>query len=168
MNFIDINQSILRIIILIIITACAPQELLIQLPAKSENPVDFSGEWVLRGTDRNNRKALNKAISETNGVHDHDVFLGRTSGSGSVYVFLESGKNLKITQTIHGLFISFDRAVVEEYRFGEKRIISVGQVEAQRVSGWVGSELVIETLDKHGMKMTEIYKLLSDVERIRR
>ena len=65
-----------------------------------------------------------------------------------------------MTQTAHGLFISFDRSVVEEYRFGENRIINVGEVEAQRVTGWEGTQLVVETLDKNSMKMTERLQLL--------
>ncbi len=87
---------------------------------------------------------------------------GRGSGrfrGGLVYVFLETGSALKLTQTEHALFISFDRSVVEEFRFGENRVVSVGQVEAQRVTGWENDELVVETLDKNGMKLTERYRL---------
>ena len=77
-----------------------------------------------------------------------------------MYVFLETGSSLKVTQTQHALFISFDRSVVEEFRFGENRIISVGAVEAQRVTGWEGNQLVVETLDKNGMKLTERFRLV--------
>ena len=78
---------------------------------------------------------------------------------GLVYVFLETGTALKVTQTAHALFISFDRSVVEEFRFGESRLVSVGEVEAQRVTGWEGTQLVVETLDKNGMKLTERFHL---------
>ena len=74
-------------------------------------------------------------------------------------VFLETGRRLKLTQTDSGLFISFDRAVVEEYRFGENRRISIGEVEAQRVSGWIGEHYVIETLDDDGVILREEYWL---------
>jgi len=74
-------------------------------------------------------------------------------------VFLETGSALKVTQTEYGLFIAFDRAVVEEYRFGESRIVNVGEVQAQRVTGWEGEELVIETLDRNSMKLTERFAL---------
>ncbi len=83
------------------------------------------------------------------------------SGRAAVSVFLESGESLKITQTASGLFISFDRAVVEEYRFGENRLVSVGPIEAQRVSGWEGSRFVNETLDKGGAILAESWELAS-------
>jgi hypothetical protein len=70
-----------------------------------------------------------------------------------VYVFLETGAYLKVTQTAHALFVSFDRSVVEEFRFGESRIVSVGEVQAQRVTGWQGDSLTVETLDRNVMKL---------------
>jgi hypothetical protein len=76
-----------------------------------------------------------------------------------VNVFLEYGNALKITQTDYGLFVSFDRAIVEEYRFGERREITVGPIEAQRSSGWEGRSYVIETLDSDNMRLTERYRL---------
>ena len=54
-------------------------------------------------------------------------------------VFLETGANVKLTQTDDGLFISYDRSVVEEYIFGEHRIATVGPISAERASGWRGS-----------------------------
>ena len=83
----------------------------------------------------------------------------RKAGETSVNVFLETGRALKITQTDFGLFISFDRSVVEEYRFGEKREINVGPIVADRVSGWEGGAYVIETLDQEGAKLIERYRL---------
>jgi len=86
----------------------------------------------------------------------------RSSGS-AVQVFLETGELLKISQTADGLFISFDRAIVEEYSFGENRIVSVGPIEAQRVSGWQDRTFVIETLDKEGGLLTESWHIDADV-----
>lgn len=83
-------------------------------------------------------------------------------------MFLEAGESLKVTQTEHGLFISFDRSVVEEYRFGEKREISVGPVIADRVSGWEGDTYVIETLDVDGAKLIETYRLFDNGRQLRR
>ncbi len=84
----------------------------------------------------------------------------RVRGSGpSVWLFFETGTALKITQTAYGLFISFDRAVVEEYTFGEKREVSIGPVEAQRASGWDGERFVVETLDEDGALLTESWRL---------
>ncbi|MGI9249288.1 MAG: hypothetical protein ACR2QI_09755 [Woeseiaceae bacterium] len=57
------------------------------------------------------------------------------------------------------MFISFDRAIVEEYTFGENRVVSVGPIEAQRVSGWQEGVFVIETLDDQGAILTESWHL---------
>ncbi len=77
-------------------------------------------------------------------------------------MFLETGKRLKITQTPEGFFVSLDRSVVEEFRFGESRTISVGQIEAERVSGWDGAVYTVQTLDKDGMKLTDRFWLSDD------
>ncbi len=77
-------------------------------------------------------------------------------------MFLESGESLKITQTASGLFISFDRAVVEEYRFGEDRIVAVGPIEAQRVSGWQDGRFVTQTADDAGAILSESWELSED------
>lgn len=77
----------------------------------------------------------------------------------SVSVFLRSGNRLKISQTPYGLFISFDRSVVEEYRFHEHRRVNVGPIEADRVSGWVDDRYVIRTLDSDGALLEESYAL---------
>ena len=64
-----------------------------------------------------------------------------------------------MSQTEHGLFISFDRSIVEEYTFGENRTVAIGPVEAQRVSGWEGQSFVVETLDENGYLLTESWAL---------
>jgi len=79
-----------------------------------------------------------------------------------VWIFIETGKRLRVTQTGDGLFISYDRAVVEEYTFGENRTASVGPIEVQRVSGWIGQELVIESMGKQGYVLTETWALDDD------
>ncbi len=81
-------------------------------------------------------------------------------------MFLEMGESLKITQTPYALFISFDRAVVEEYSFGENRPINIGGADAHRVSVWEGNAYVIETLGEKGMKLTDRYSLAEDNERL--
>ncbi len=76
-----------------------------------------------------------------------------------MHVFLHFGKSLKITQTDHGLFISYDRSVVREFTFGESRLVTVGPIEAQRVSGWEGNNFVVETLDTDGTTLFEHWHL---------
>lgn len=85
-----------------------------------------------------------------------------------MHVFLESGAALKLTQTPHALYVSFDRSVVEEFRFGENRMISVGEIQAQRVTGWIGNTLTVETIDRNSMKLTERYQLIDNGNTLQR
>ena len=154
---------------------CAAPEMLPPRDGTVPAGIDFSGTWQIVSDQRADQQRLRQAIRRTDGISDDDLFRrpdhdstdrNRRSGSSSikgglVFVFLETGSSLQVTQTEHGLFISFDRSVVEEYRFGENRIISVGEVQAQRVTGWEGNQLVVETLDKNSMKMTERIELVN-------
>jgi len=158
----------------ILLVACAPREVLAPRDGTVPVGVDFSGDWIIQSDQRADQRRLREAIRRTDGISDDDLFRRRDRDStdrdrrsrdsgvkgGLVFVFLETGSSLKVTQTPDGMFISFDRSVVEEYRFGENRIISVGEVQAQRVTGWEGQQLVVETLDKNSMKMTERFQLL--------
>jgi hypothetical protein len=155
---------------LLLLGACSTPEVL--EPRDGAVPVgtDLSGDWVMRQISPAERRRIRDAINKTDGVDEEDIFKPKSAArtasrsrrsrkGGLVYVFLETGTALKVTQTEHGLFISFDRSVVEEFRFGENRLVSVGEVEAQRVTGWDGNQLVVETLDKNGMKLTERFQL---------
>lgn len=157
---------------LMLCTACVTPEVLEPLPADMPPGVDFAGQWELAGDRAELDRRINDAIRRTDDVRDDRVLAApapdprrggrRSSGrvkGGIVYVFFESGSNLKISQTPDGLFVSFDRAVVEEYRYGERREIRMGQATASRVSGWDGDDYVIETLDRNRMKLTERYQL---------
>jgi len=152
---------------LAVIVGCAAKEALVPKSAISAGN-NLTGQWQLR----ENSEAAAKRIREAEfaaaggyeplipeGNHSSDRSTRRDKGGASVHVFLESGRSLKITQTDYGLFISFDRAVVEEYRFGENREVSVGPINADRVSGWEGNSYVIETLDDNGAKLIEVYQL---------
>lgn len=77
----------------------------------------------------------------------------------SAQVFLEYGESLKISQTDFGIFISYDRSIVEEYTFGENRLVTIGPIEANRVSGWEANAFVVETLDDDGTTLTESWHL---------
>ena len=136
------RRYLLLLLAPLLLSACASKVVLQPRSAAVPVGVDLSGQWRLQGDEN----ALNQA---------------RRRG-GQVLVFLESGQNLKVTQTPHGLFMSFDRAIVEEYRFGENREINIGPVVAQRVSGWDGAAYVIETLDKDGVVLSERYSLEGD------
>jgi len=87
----------------------------------------------------------------------------KTSSRGaSVHVFLQYGTKLKISQTDFGIFISYDRSVVDEFTFGENRVVELGPIEALRVSGWEGNAFVVETLDDTGTTLFESWYLEQD------
>jgi len=120
------------------LAACADSLELVAKPAEVPAGVDLSGQWLLRDTAGTTQRRAREAL---------------------VYTFVETGSSVKITQTESALFVSFDRSVVEEYRFGENRRISVGEVTAQRVSGWEGDAYVVETLDREGDRLVDVYRL---------
>jgi len=161
----------------VFLLACAAPEVLTPRDAAVPAGVDFSGQWKMRPESKRDQHRINEAINRTDGVDNKTVLReminsqrksqnggssGGKSKAGLVGVFLESGDSLKITQTTHALFISFDRAIVEEFRFGENRPINVGQADAFRVSGWEGGDYIVETLGEKGMKLTDRYSLSSD------
>ena len=159
------RKTLLLTLAILLFGACASTPEL--LPRSSAVPfgVDLSGQWELRESPG----AGERPVSE----EEQMIRLpprssprqaprrqsSRRSSDPSVHVFLESGRMLKITQTGHGLFISFDRAVVEEYTFGENRTVNVGPIEAQRVSGWDGEAFIVETQDTSGARLTEAWRL---------
>jgi hypothetical protein len=166
---------------LLVLYGCATPEVLMPKSATAPAGVDFSGKWKIRPESTLDQGRINAAIDRTDGVDNKTVMRemikqqrsarngmrrsGKNSG-GLVHLFLETGDLLKITQTPYTLFISFDRAVVEEYSFGENRPINIGGADAHRVSGWEGSAYVIETLGEKGMKLTDRYSLADDNERL--
>lgn len=159
------------IAIAVLLTACGQPEVL--LPRDNSIPagIDLSGKWQIRADMEDDQKKLRDAIRRTSGARSGSGSRNskpRKVQGGVVHVFLETGESLKITQTVHGLFISFDRSIVEEYRFGEQRVISIGEVQAQRVTGWEGEQLVVETLDKHGVKLTDRFELTNSGQSLRR
>ena len=163
------NRALLLCLVAIsMIAACATREELIAKSATVPAGVELSGDWELRAADNDTMQRIRKAGRAADGS-DGNILPSRKSrsqksgkrksGDTSVHVFLETGRALRISQTDHGLFISFDRAIVEEYRFGEEREVSVGPIAADRVSGWEGGAYVIETLDQEGAKLIESYRL---------
>ena len=131
--------------------------------------VTLAGRWQLRGEGEDAERRIRESecmsvsgIAKTVASVKRDRSRSRRGSDGpSVYVFLRTGNKLKITQTPYALFISFDRSVVEEYRFKEHRIINVGPIEADRASGWQDGRYVIQTLDSEGVLLQETYALES-------
>jgi len=155
--------------LLVVLSGCAAERMVL-VPKSAAVPVgiDLSGQWQLREDSADTVREITEAERKAAGGEESILVprerttkksRQRRSDGTLVHVFLETGRSLKVTQTVDGLFISFDRAVVEEYRFGEHREINVGPVEAERASGWEGSTYVIETLDRKGAKLIETYRL---------
>ena len=147
-----------------VVAGCAAPQELIAKSADVPADVDLSGFWRLRQEPGFERKPPAEAeqqirIPRAMDRGGREVRQRRSSSGPSASLFLENGELLKITQTEQGLFISFDRAIVEEYTFGEKRIVTIGPVEAQRVSGWENGRFVVETLDDTGAVLTESWRL---------
>ena len=123
--------------------------------------VNLSGTWLLREGSGSMRLSTpgEPGIGQTPTAQRSRTKSRKRSSGMSAQVFLEFGKLLKITQTDHGLFISYDRSVVREYTFGENGLVSVGPIEAMRVSGWEDHTFVAETLDKDGTTLLEHWYL---------
>lgn len=131
----------------LIVAGCAADPTLITRPEPVPAGLDLTGNWVqTRASGISQPEARDTAVN----------------------VFVKTGNALKLTQTETGLFVSFDRSVVEEYRFGENRIISIGEIEAERASGWANNGYVIETLDDANALLIDTYRLLNEGENLRR
>ena len=142
--------------------------------------IDFTGQWLMQDDFDAMQRRIARAIRDTDGVDERDFLRrsraqpsrsGRSSRrdvGGLVHVFLKNAARLRISQTADGLFVGFGRSVVEEYRFGEARRVSIGGAAARRVSGWEDDTYVIETLGDSGMKLTERFRLLGADGRLER
>lgn len=145
------------------------------LPHASVAPdgIDLSGRWLLRDAaadplmrfSQQNVAGPGASTDALRIARDRQGVLRLESGEDEPWqaalaqVFLETGSDVKLTQTGEGLFISYDRSVVEEYLFGEYRTASIGPVSAERASGWDGSGYVVQTRDEDGVLLTERWYL---------
>lgn len=154
-------QTALGLLGFLLVAACGTTVLTLDTkPAAPTEDVDLSGQWQLRDTGgaRRRPESNEEVLIPTRAASRRQSSRTRPKGS-SVHVFLEYGSALKVSQTPYSLFISYDRSVVEEYTFGENRMINVGPIEARRVSGWEGQSFVVETLDREGAILFETWSL---------
>ena len=163
------NISFFPIIVGLTLAGCAAAPELQPKSAVVPDGIDFAGKWQLRETPASaplqpTQQESAIRIPPKNSRRSSGRRSSRGSSATAVSIFVEHGASLKISQTSAGLFISFDRSVVEEYTFGENRVISVGPIEAQRVSGWQDDSFVIQTLDDDGAILTESWRLSDDAK----
>lgn len=156
-----------------LVGACASKPVPTLTPIGNAIPagISFEGRWRLDEDGRppatDIQRTMSGALSGIDAPEQpsrRKKKARRGRDESSVHVFLETGRELKITQTPDGLFISFDRSVVEEYRFREHRQVNVGPIEADRVSGWENGRYVINTLDRQAALLTETW-FLADGDR---
>lgn len=155
------SQRMPRIVLLILVLAgaCSAPRVLVSKNAAVPAGVDLSGMWLLRDASDATLPARKVPGIVIGGEKPERMRRSRRASGPTAQVFLEYGRSLKITQTLYGLFISYDRSVVEEYTFGENRPVEIGPIEARRVSGWEGASFVVETLDDTGTILFETWHL---------
>jgi hypothetical protein len=144
-----------------LLVACAGTPPLAPRSGGNPEQVDLSGQWMLRGQTglpRNDEQTIRIPPRLERSSNQRRRSDSRRDGA-SLHVFLTSGRELKITQTVYALFFSFDRAIVREYNFGENRTENVGPIEARRVSGWDGKVFMIDTQGEDGDILTEAWSL---------
>ena len=154
-------------VLALLIAGCAGREPLPPRAAGNPEQVDLTGLWELRGgaprrVDEEQTIRVPSAVRRSQPQPQSMVqrrYNESRPGRSSVHVFLTSGTTVKISQTDYALFISYDRAIVREFNFGENRMVNVGPIEAQRVSGWDGGTFVVETMDESGAVLTESWSL---------
>ena len=148
---------------LLILAGCSSTPVLLSKDPTVPVGVDLSGRWIIRSDSSNQRFRADSGEERLIPSSRPQRSRRQKSPSGAtVHVFIEFGKSLKISQTNFGIFISYDRSIVEEFTFGENRIVSVGPIKAMRVSGWEEQAFVVETVDKTGTTLYEAWHLDAD------
>jgi len=146
-----------------LLAGCASEPVLLSKDSAVPVGVDLSGRWLIRSDPSNqtvrSESGQERLIPQNRPQRSRRQ---RSASGSSVQVFLEFGKSLKITQTDFGMFISYDRSVVEEYTFGENRAVTIGPIAAFRVSGWEGDAFVVETVDDSRTTLFESWHLDND------
>jgi len=151
------NMALLTILLLY---GCGSEPMLISKSSAVPAGIDLSGFWLLReDPDFARMPAMDAGIERLISENRSQRSRRRSSDGVSAQVFMEFGESLKITQTAYGIFISYDRSIVEEFTFGENRIVEIGPIEAKRVSGWEDSSFVVETLDDSRTTLLEAWRL---------
>jgi hypothetical protein len=148
---------------LLLLAACSSEPLLLSKNPTVPAGVDLSGRWIVRTDSNRQRSRMENGQERLIPTSRPQRSRRQKSTSGaSVQVFIQHGSSLKITQTDFGIFISYDRSIVEEFTFGENRTVSIGPIEALRVSGWDENAFVVETLDETRTTLYESWYLDAD------
>lgn len=159
------------VLALLLLAGCGSQPPLEARPGPVPAGIDFSGDWLVESEEGVPLTGV-AAPEQTIRVPPRDARRRPPSPRGEVTadvrVFLEAGTRVRITQTPYTLFFAYDRAIVEEYTFGENRLVAVGPVAAQRVSGWEGEVFIVETQGKDGSLLTERWRFDAQRDRLLR
>jgi len=158
-----LTASMALLTVLLLYGCGSAEPMLISKSSAVPAGIDLSGFWLVRETpDSARMPAMDAGIERLVSENRSQRSRRRSSDGVSAQVFMEFGESLKITQTAYGIFISYDRSVVEEFTFGENRIVEIGPIEAKRVSGWEGGSFVVETLDDSRTSLLESWRLEKD------
>jgi len=154
------------VLMALLLASCASQlPELVTKGAAAPAGIDLSGSWIFRADPSERRlqpqeEGIRIGREQSSRRRQLETRSSKRRDSGmSAQVFIENGENVKLTQTEYGLFISYDRSVVEEFTFGENRKVTIGPIEAQRVSGWEGNKFIAETRDAAGNILVETWAL---------
>lgn len=170
-----ISASGLCLLCLLLFSSCASPPDLLAFGQSITADVDLTGSW--QRDDTISDAKLPRLESITNATQEPDP--GRrvpsktkkSKGPGAA-VLLDglylSAKKLRVTQESTAIFVKFDLARVEEYRFGEKRELNVGPIAVLRVSGWEDDRYYIKSITDQHVLIEERYYMSDNGLRLHR
>tara|TARA_B100001063_G_scaffold236146_1_gene255545 strand:- start:1256 stop:1843 length:588 start_codon:yes stop_codon:yes gene_type:complete len=150
-----------------ILTSCSAPESLSPFNEIQDEHLNIEGIWHFSGKYNESIKLLNKSLSQFMGDRLTNGNIYSTSKNRSInkfskynaHLFIRNAEIIKITHNKFSLFIDFNRSIVEEYNHNRVEKINIGEASAFRSSGWKGITYHIETLDRNGLKVTELFSL---------
>jgi len=159
---------------LILLMSCSTNESLVNYNQNPEELINLEGSWeytAKHDAQKDLDAVINRIIGKNSKKNIFSSSANQKNNRNSDYVahlFLRDAKRIKITQTRFAIYIDFNRSIVEEYKNNRVEIIELGEVKAQRSSGWQNDLYLIDTLDDRGMKITETYSLVNQDKNLQR
>lgn len=164
------NLNVTTLCILLLAGCSAPPDL-IAFGAARTSETDFTGSWHRNESiNPTNLPAVPLEADQQQAAQKRRPS-SRPKGPG-LAIFYDglylSAKNIRMTQDETVLFVKFDLARVEEYRFGEKRLANIGPLSILRVSGWEGDQYVVRSVTDDGTNVEDRYYLSNNGLRLHR